>query len=124
MPPSLAEKDLHSRPLIVQASQQNINNNVQETLTFTLPATTLYQLSVYADSREDIGDNTLTIAAQWTDPSGVAANNPLITLQAPTVKGQFSNVVLVEGGTAVTITATFGASPFHYDLSLKIVAMP
>jgi hypothetical protein len=109
---------------IVQASQQDLNVNIEQTLSFTLPVTTLYQISIYADARADIGSNTLDVSVAWTDPPNTTRNSTVVTLASNQLADNYADVILVVGGTAVTITSTFGVDPFHYDLSLRIVALP
>ena len=110
----------------IQASMQFVNTNVGHAITSTAVLTTLYAVSLYLDALGDGGpSDKLSVSLTWTQPSTSVVHTITILLDGNTDNVQMETYpILAKAGTPITLTATFTANPFHYDISARLVEMP
>ena len=117
---------------LVQGQFDDLNTNAAQDFTFTPLISTLYMITIYLNSRNDgtIGQ-TIQSSITYTDASGspkTLASGWLGTINGDSAGNlqPYNFPLYCEANTPIEITTTYGGggTPFHYDLSIRIVQMP
>lgn len=109
----------------IQKSLMAISTNQNQSVSNVAIATSLYSVSIYAESLGSGAGGTTTVATlSWTNAQGTPKT---ITLSIPgdsdTIE-QVSYVVLAKQGTTITVSTAFSGASFTYDLAIAIAILP
>ena len=112
---------------VVQASLQVENTDVPQSLS-TVPLTnSLYTISITVECAGDgLLTDTLICTLTWSDLSVPTDVNSIAFSMIGNVKQiqMETYPISAKSGTAVTFATTFGGTPVHYDLNIRMVQMP
>jgi len=115
---------------VVENSQDLVSSIAPTTLlVFTLPKTTLYQVTFYYGPADHTGAGTWSPTASWTDPSGnnLSLASPYLgpaTAGDPNNLQSYSIPFFCKGGTQISVSGAYSGTPFPMNISIRTVAMP
>jgi len=114
---------------IVQQSEDIVAGTAFTTLSFTLPLTTLYQITLYYGPSGSSGSGSWSPTVDWTDPSGnnLTLGSPYLGAAAagdPNNLQSYSIPFFVKGGTALVLSGAYTGAVFPMNISVRVVAMP
>jgi len=120
---------------IVLATQVEINTSSPQSLSFSVPYTTTYQITLYYQSlATGNGSESLSPTITWVDPQGNIQSlaypyigpivNDISDPNAATLQS-YSIPFLAKANSTISVSFAFGGSyAFAYNQSISIVAMP
>jgi uncharacterized membrane protein len=114
---------------IVQSSYNEQASTAVVALTFTLPTTTMYMVTLYYGPSDSTGSGNWSPTVSWTDPTGndLQLAYPFL---GQAVAGDPNNLqsyalpFLCKAGTPITIDGAYSGTPFPLNIGIRIVAMP
>jgi hypothetical protein len=111
--------------LAPQGVLQVVAANTPQSVAVTAALATLYTVSIYIDTYGDGAPGSdLITTITWTDPSGAARSIVLDPAGNTSTVQMEQYPLFCQAGSTITVALTFSTTTFHYDASVRIVAMP
>lgn len=120
---------------IISASTDVVNTNLPQTITHNAGPSPLHQVIVAANSRGNgAAGTTINFTLQYTNPAGAVItltnNNFMLGPGNGTLRGNVVDTasctfnMLIQVGTPIVLSTSFGTTSFNYDLSLRLIEVP
>jgi hypothetical protein len=114
---------------IVQGADNQTDSIAPTELSYTLPATTLYQVTFYYGPSGTSGSGTWTPTVTWTDPTNnnLSLGSPYLgpaTAGNPDNLQSYSIPFYCKGGTTIVVSGAYSGTPFPMNIAIRVVAMP